>query len=41
LAAEFTQEENWHVDMLKAWIRNLADPDNLPPEDLDPPNVTE
>jgi rubrerythrin len=41
LAAEFTEEENWHVDMLKSWIRNLEDPDSLPPEDLDPPNVTE
>ncbi|MCP3867878.1 MAG: ferritin family protein [Gammaproteobacteria bacterium] len=41
LAAEFAEEETDHMNWLNAWIRNLADPDSVSPEDLDPPNVTE
>ncbi|MCG8123157.1 MAG: rubrerythrin, partial [Candidatus Thiodiazotropha taylori] len=39
LAAEMAEEEGWHVAMLKEWQSNLQD--ELPVEDLDPPNIPE
>ncbi len=41
LAAEFAAEESEHVNLLKEWLDNLTDPDVIPLDDLDPPNVTE
>jgi rubrerythrin len=41
LANEFALEEQEHVDILKKWMVNLADPDTAPLDDLDPPNMPE
>ena len=41
MAAQFTEEETEHVNILKSWILNLTDEKSFPLEDLDPPNVTE
>jgi rubrerythrin len=41
LAAEFTLEENEHVNILKSWLLNLVDPDSNRLEDFDPPNIQE
>ena len=41
MAAQFTEEETEHVNILKSWILNLTDDKSPPLEDLDPPNVTE
>jgi rubrerythrin len=41
MAAEFTAEENEHVDILKSWLLNLVDPESVRPEDFDPPNIPE
>ena len=41
LSALFAQEEHDHIELLHKWLVNLSDPDVAPPEDLDPPNVTD
>ncbi len=41
LASEFAGEEAEHVALLKQWQANLGNPDALPLDDLDPPNIPE
>ncbi|MEJ2394503.1 MAG: ferritin family protein [Candidatus Thiodiazotropha sp.] len=39
LAQEMVEEENWHVEMLREWQESMED--QLPQDDLDPPNIPE
>lgn len=41
LANEFAEEEQEHVNILKKWVLHLSDPDTVPLDDLDPPNIPE
>ncbi len=41
MAAEFTEEETEHVQLLEKWITQLADKKELIRDDLDPPNMPE
>jgi len=42
IAAEMTQEEDEHVDLLNLWIARQSADERAPPlEDLDPPNTPE
>jgi rubrerythrin len=42
LAREFTDEEGEHVRLLEQWISSLKEcHEELPPEDMDPPNMPE
>jgi len=39
MAREMVEEENWHVEMLREWQASMDE--QLPQEDLDPPNIPE
>jgi rubrerythrin len=39
LAAAMAEEENGHVRLIDAWLRDRAGQCFAPPEDLDPPNI--
>ncbi len=39
MALEMVEEENWHVEMLREWQESIDE--QVPQEDLDPPNIPE